>query len=850
MDGLRSSPESSISLPLSHSTAHVIPDQISSDLTATISLLQNLTSLAESTLKSVSDCLSSCPTSSHEGCLACCPFDSRHRMLPEFLFRHSLTCRSAPGSPLLDLGFLDSIGYTKSLKSADQLSKEKLFVQHLPEVEGDLCFSLDGELGDIDSNFFYKDCPGVVTTSESGASCRTFTLPAILSTECANFINGRGEAGAGLGQRIGILPSDFLSSKFEVESWSDYPLSYSYAVLLVAVELTSADERILKRWIILNSPLFGILIDVALRDHIFLILKLCLKAITREAICSLKLTLEKKEFLDPRGVSFQCPCLLGSLTWLSSQMSVLYGEVSGKCFVLGMLKESFLLAGRSSMCFDKEIKSSVNKVVCDSESKGKDCKSVPVNSVENLDVQVHRPSEESHSNQVFVSQVAAAIAALHERVLLEQRVKGLRFSQPLPKSQLFMKLFTAYVKVTAISGGVSDYLFTSVRASEERAKRPNYRPILEHDGLLWQRPNNQEFDKTKTREELLAEERDYKRRRMSYRGKKVKRSPLQVLHDIIEEHMEEIKQAGGIGCNVKVASDSVLFPKIHSDSINDSEFRSSKNYATDTRISKSLHSSSNMAAKAHEEYSVNNESSFNHSSQKSHYERLEHKDGFKKKKLEIDESCRFRSLSFSDDTCSGEGYPQKDQKSFREKRDSRGLDYSSRHSSHRSRFSLIPNSQELTKYEHNYSRRPRVRHGRTAHESFDSTGYDVFEDRYDPSCTYDGGDDFYENISVGSNYVRSEKHYSRGSFSEDHVLTNQASGMFSTAVSTCVSSSNLGEHGAWLGKIWFLGNEEMRQLETAVELCRGKELLSKAVRVYSMQFRASDKESHWNSLSS
>lgn len=32
----------------------------------------------------------------------------------------------------------------------------------------------------------------------------------------------------------------------------------------------------------------------------------------------------------------------------------------------------------------------------------------------------------------------------------------------------------------------------------------------------------------KTREELLAEERDYKRRRMSYRGRKVKRTTTQV----------------------------------------------------------------------------------------------------------------------------------------------------------------------------------------------------------------------------------------------------------------------------------------------------------------------------------
>ena len=38
---------------------------------------------------------------------------------------------------------------------------------------------------------------------------------------------------------------------------------------------------------------------------------------------------------------------------------------------------------------------------------------------------------------------------------------------------------------------------------------------------------------------------------MSYRGKKAKQTPTQVLHDIIEGHMEEIMIAGGIGCFVK-----------------------------------------------------------------------------------------------------------------------------------------------------------------------------------------------------------------------------------------------------------------------------------------------------------
>ncbi|KAL6977009.1 hypothetical protein U1Q18_025796 [Sarracenia purpurea var. burkii] len=98
---------------------------------------------------------------------------------------------------------------------------------------------------------------------------------------------------------------------------------------------------------------------------------------------------------------------------------------------------------------------------------------------------------------------------------------------------------------------MTEHAYFSKMADEERQRRSNYRPLLEHDGLFWQRPRNQETNKIKTREELLAEERDYKRRRMSYRGKKLKRTKTQVMRDIIEEYMEEITQAGGIGCLVK-----------------------------------------------------------------------------------------------------------------------------------------------------------------------------------------------------------------------------------------------------------------------------------------------------------
>ena len=89
------------------------------------------------------------------------------------------------------------------------------------------------------------------------------------------------------------------------------------------------------------------------------------------------------------------------------------------------------------------------------------------------------------------------------------------------------------------------------KATEERKRRSDYKPILEQDGLIWQHYSYQGTKREKTREESLAEVRDYKRQQMSYCGKKVKRTPTQVLQDIVEGHMEEIMIAGGIGCFVK-----------------------------------------------------------------------------------------------------------------------------------------------------------------------------------------------------------------------------------------------------------------------------------------------------------
>ncbi|OMO87846.1 hypothetical protein COLO4_20542 [Corchorus olitorius] len=163
----------------------------------------------------------------------------------------------------------------------------------------------------------------------------------------------------------------------------------------------------------------------------------------------------------------------------------------------------------------------------------------------NKEITLEEPTEKSNepiqtTNEImgvgviFVSQVAAAVAALHERRFLEEKIKHFRASQPLSRYQR-----------------MAEHTYVSQRADMERKKRSNYRPIIDHDGLPRHALSNEETNRIKTREEIMAEERDYRRRRMSYRGKKLKRTKLQVMRDIIEEYTEEIKKAGGIGCFVK-----------------------------------------------------------------------------------------------------------------------------------------------------------------------------------------------------------------------------------------------------------------------------------------------------------
>ncbi|XP_006653289.3 U11/U12 small nuclear ribonucleoprotein 48 kDa protein [Oryza brachyantha] len=284
-------------------------------------------------------------------------------------------------------------------------------------------------------------------------------------------------------------------------------------------------EAALRRWVLASSPRHGVAIDAATRDHVWVLVRLCLKAAASEACCSLERSMNGVvggSGFDPMAVRFECPRLVEGVSWLGAQLAILYGEGSGRSFAIAAVREAILQVGS---CLAVGVGDAVDS------GSGGEAGASGGSGVQGSD----SGNVEKHS--VPVAQVAAAIVALYERFSLEEKIKALRAPHP-SKYQLLL-----------------EYSQALQRGHEERSKRPNYRAVLEYDGIISRRVDSQESDRAKTREELLAEERDYKRRRMSYRGKKVKRNPKEVLRDIIDAHMEEIKQAGGIGCLLDVPGD-------------------------------------------------------------------------------------------------------------------------------------------------------------------------------------------------------------------------------------------------------------------------------------------------------
>lgn len=377
----------------------------------------------------------------------------------------------------------------------------------------------------------------------------SLTLPRVLYIECANFNEDcKDDLTVGFSvDNIVFLPSEIWAIQSELQGWAGglFPSTYSFRVLRAILRLQGCMLMRLLEWVVVNSPKYGVIIDFYMRDHMIWLVKFCLKAIMREAFGLAGFLFSDVEIIsedESMGLGnrrFECPILFNGLMWLASQFGILYGEASGKLFTLDVFKECIMESSSNASLFPFE---------------GKDAGSGDLYRVEvemeeqtrsNMPMDNRKRNERDSigctvgKSMIFISQVAAAVAALHERSMVEGNIRALRCSRPLSAYQRNM-----------------EHAYVSKIADEERQQRLDYRPVIEHDGLLWQRSRNQDANKVKTREELLAEERDYKRRRTSYRGKKLKRNATEVIRDVIEEYMEEIKQAGGIDSMSKIAEET------------------------------------------------------------------------------------------------------------------------------------------------------------------------------------------------------------------------------------------------------------------------------------------------------
>ncbi|KAJ1270466.1 hypothetical protein BS78_06G054300 [Paspalum vaginatum] len=569
----------------------------------------------------------------------------------------------------------------------------------------------------------YSDCPAVVRTTPTPIPVAT-SLPAFLAAECADVSSSSAAPSPSPPPRI--LPSELILLRRELDSWGagvhHLPGSCSYAVTRVAASfrlgVTPRWEAELRQWMLESSPRYGVKVGHVDVDNIWVLLWLFLKATAVEAMTLLG---EMKNgsgteglCFDPRSMRLECPRLVEGVSWLGSQLGVLYGESNGRLFVLAAVKEAVL---RMAYCLVVGVghcaagggEGNVVGDGRDAGEKGSNARDV--------------------AGPVFLSQVAAAMLALYERFSLKEKAKALQAPR-LSKYQLLL-----------------EYSQALERGNLERSNRPNYRAVLEYDGILSRRVENQESARAKTREELLAEERDYKRRRTSYRGKKVNRNPTEILRDIIDEHMEEIKQAGGIGCFVEAPADitqNVLKSNSHG-----STYQGSYDFASS--------SSHDKATLGHRSPSYDNlphaDSLGRFSSRTS-----ETRDSYKTSRYEthgnryqnISENENKLSIRLENEIDQSDPYQQENHRRQRSANGNRNYSYKYKkknvsdhgpESSDRTEWSTESQRSSVTEYAHmpGEVRSDRSRASQKRRRSLSVT-QDQFSDRYDPKSTYSDAD--------------------------------------------------------------------------------------------------------------
>lgn len=149
---------------------------------------------------------------------------------------------------------------------------------------------------------------------------------------------------------------------------------------------------------------------------------MCLKSILREASVS----------VDNQNSLVDCPVTNQALTWLASQVSILYGAANGKAFVLNFVKKCILVGASVLLLFP----------LGDNAASKQESQNLGTESGDPKEAKPGAQCGEKKNwilnRKISVSQVAAAVAALHERSLLEQKIKGFWFSQQPSNYQLYV----------------------------------------------------------------------------------------------------------------------------------------------------------------------------------------------------------------------------------------------------------------------------------------------------------------------------------------------------------------------------------------------------------------------------
>jgi len=216
--------------------------------------------------------------------------------------------------------------------------------------------------------------------------------------------------------------------------------------------------------------------------------------------------------------------------------------------------------------------------------------------------------------------------------------------------------------------------------------------------------------------------------------------------------MEEIIQAGGIGCDAKATVRADDFPIIQNSNDRTANIHKFQTEVASPGYEKPLHLYSNDGSKIIKD--------MKYPKKEPSFECFEHQEGYERRNHKEEKNCGSRSPSLYRNhdnlqdqfTHLNEQGDARAQKTLFQREVSA---YNPRYKDH----IFKSTAHDTTNQGHKQISENRgINRGRT--DSLKSAKATEIEDRYDPSTSYDEADDSYGDLSIGNDYLRSKKCHS------------------------------------------------------------------------------------------